>query len=862
MQQKDFPKTLIELVKALPQYVRDLDDFKLDKQIGKGGFGEVWRAIDKRTNEEVAVKKLFITKLGRKPLLSFIREIFTNAVCKDKFCIKLVGFTVVRPYSIITQFAKGGCLVDYIFPGSPKFDSLSPTKLTIVAMKIAHALSTIQQQNIIHRDIKPANILLSETKNPYVCDFGIARVVDTENFMSRKCGTIVYMAPEVWTSREYDSAADVYSYGMMLWEMSEKRHTYEGYNKQMMDEVLTTGTDRPRFTKKTPNSMKDLISQCWDKDPSKRPTFKQIVKMLSSGKYGFLGYKPEEVIKVSKEIKDTSKVREPKKYCNTEEVIQKIIESQTNQQDDDDDEEPEFLDDEGIDFVDFNDVNNQFRPIAEPIPRNLANGSAKAGGCGKVKPDQALMMSAPQPQFFTHLHQVATTLEPESFETFFALTSSHLVKPMNELVTTHVQYAYCEAMLYDEDFIDFCYKKNLFTNLPTHTEAIINRSLDMLGMLFCYRPNLVTPAIARYIRYFLENRPSEMIIMLSHFIQHLPDDLTPFMQIFDVILLSAQKFSMLEEAEYFLTIIMEIADSCPQFMQMRFDMIKSVAIYFTMSKFPKVVAAAYAAIGRLYDPETNNIPLDFNVIMQHAMNEEIAPSIAALFIKIYNMLPATPEMVHTILSLAAITAEATVLPLLVADSNPEAAMLMVKDDSWYTVGLPDPLDNYRLLLVLWMNPKTRNEFVYMERFPELLAFLASTPDNFLIGGMTIILNKNIIDAALVQRLDQAGFFKNYSNSFSTIRDTNTIVAAVMLADSLARAGEAVGYPDLANAIVTAASTCQESFSYAASALMALTTYKSVASVLKQSRLFADFLTTLNRFPSCMQYVQVISRNVQ
>ena len=74
MNESDMPTTLIELVEALPNYVRKLSDFNLDKQIGKGGFGEVWHAIDQRTNEEVAVKELFATKMTSKLLKAFIRD--------------------------------------------------------------------------------------------------------------------------------------------------------------------------------------------------------------------------------------------------------------------------------------------------------------------------------------------------------------------------------------------------------------------------------------------------------------------------------------------------------------------------------------------------------------------------------------------------------------------------------------------------------------------------------------------------------------------------------------------------------------------------------------------------------------------
>ncbi|EAX94779.1 TKL family protein kinase [Trichomonas vaginalis G3] len=858
MQEKDFPKTLIDLVKALPQYVRDLNDFKMDKQIGKGGFGEVWRAIDSKTKEEVAVKKLFVTKLGRKNLLTFIREIYTNAVSKDKYCIKLVGFTVIRPYSIITTFAKGGCLVDYIFPGFSKFDTLSPTRLTIIAMMIAHGLSAVQQQNIVHRDVKPANILLNENKHPLVCDFGVARIVDTENFMTRRSGTIIYMAPELYNERDYDTQVDVYSYAIMLWEMSEKKHAYDGYNKQMMDGVLSEGTDRPRFSKKTPKKLRDLISQCWDKDPTKRPTFAKICKMFATGKYGFDGFKSEEVIKEGKKIKETAKSKDPKQYCNVDEVIRQIEEMKNIPQNDDDDEEPEFLDDEAIDYVDFLDPSNKYRPNPEPISRNLNNAGSVSPGTSNSKPDQRLLMAAPHPQFFTHLHQVANSLEPENFEVFFQYTSGYIAKPQNEIVTTHVQYAYCEAMMKNNDFIDFCEKKSLFVNLPTQTESIIKRSLDLFGLFFCFRPNLVTQNHIRYIRFFLENQPSSMIIILSHFLQNLTE-FQNFVQLFDILLLVCQKFFDIEEADMYIISLMNILESFPDYSNQRIDCFKSIFYYFTNSKHPNVLAAAYSAIATLYEP---SMPLDIDLMCRHAMNADVCPAIASIFIKIYNRLPITKELIHCVLCMAHLSTDASILPLLLADYNQDAAVLMVKDDSWYETGLPDALDTYRLLLVLWKNMTARSHLLVMEKFPNLLAFLASNSDNFIIGSFCIILSPKYLEKGLIDRLDKAGFFTNFSNTLLNIRDSNTIIAAAMMYENMAKVCCANGYPQLALSIITAASAVRECFRNAAVALTALTVHKNVSLFLRQQKQFSDFMNNLKIFPDCAKYIQIISNNMQ
>ena len=880
MQEKDMPRTIIELVQALPNYVRKITDFDCDKQIGKGGFGEVWHAIDNKTGAEVAVKELFAQKLKGRPLKAFIREIFTNAKCNDRFVIKLIGFTVEPPYCIVTQFAKGGCLADYLYPGMPKYNTIKPTNKTSIAMSLAYSLSKMQRMNIMHRDIKPANVLLNEKKTPYLCDFGIARIVDTENFMSKRSGTLIYMAPEVFNTREYTSSIDVYSFGIMLYEMSEMKHAYNGYTKELLFQTLTEGVDRPPFSKKTDPKLKELICACWEKNPQKRPTFHQIYMKFASGSVGFTGYNSKKIKVFAQSLKENerSSVKVPRQFYNVDDILndlrQKVAEKIDDSDDSGDDFDAEIEEEEN--YIVFNSpqaIKGQ-KPIAKKIPRKIGipldnsdeenaynskpNSKTSKGSHPFVKLDPRILADANNPQWINHLHGVANSILKQDFEIFFNSTAAFIANPSNEILTYHVQYAYCEAMTYDHDFVSFCYAKTLYQHLPIQTPALLDLSLDMLGLLFLYQPSLVTEQLLDYIDYFISYKPEDMLIIISHLLRSTQQNLQQFMPIFDHLISQSQRFFDMEQADFYLTILTYLIENNNAFAQARFEIVRPIILFFTNSQYPNVSAAAYSAMARLWD---GKFPLDFSLIAKHANNEIVAPAIASLLIPIYNMIPINPETIHLVLCLSALSEEANILPMLLAQSNPDAAVLIAKDNTWYSAGLPDYIGTYKLTLVLFGLPYARNELVMNERYQYLLSYLAAQPDNYVIGTIFLFLTKSNLNANFINQLSQAGFFSNFVASACQITDSNSIISCALLANALGSVAPCNDYPLFINLFIELAQQSNEAVPALIVSLAALSNHKNVAFAMKQQGTASYFIQFLRSFPNYQSYIQPALQNI-
>lgn len=120
-----------------------------------------------------------------------------------------------------------------------------------------------------------------------IIDFGLAKLIENATVdsnetyaMSGETGSLRYMAPEVAECLPYNWAVDVYSFGIILWEMNAGKKPFEGLNREMFYERVVHGGERPPLRSKWPDELKSLMKECWDADTSKRPRFRDILRRL------------------------------------------------------------------------------------------------------------------------------------------------------------------------------------------------------------------------------------------------------------------------------------------------------------------------------------------------------------------------------------------------------------------------------------------------------------------------------------------------------------------------------------------------------------------------------------------------------
>ena len=142
-------------------------------------------------------------------------------------------------------------------------------------MNFLHTHSPI----IIHRDLKSLNLLVDEDWNLKVSDFGLSRF-KVPTLMTGQCGTYQWMAPEVVRGHSYTEKADVYSFGINLWEIYTRQIPYNQMVPiQAAVAVMNKGL-RPELPAHTPPTYRTLVHECWDQNPNLRPSFDQILVRL------------------------------------------------------------------------------------------------------------------------------------------------------------------------------------------------------------------------------------------------------------------------------------------------------------------------------------------------------------------------------------------------------------------------------------------------------------------------------------------------------------------------------------------------------------------------------------------------------
>ena len=210
--------------------------------------------------------------------------------CNNPFLLDFIGFSAEPKLSIVTSFMRQGSLWDILhrYP-----ESISPTQKTNIAIGIAHGMRYLHSKGIIHRDLKSPNILLDNRLFPYISDFGLGRIIEKaiEGLppMTSCAGTPNWMAPEQISTENYGFAVDVYSFGMILYELATCRYPFEGLKSHEIFNLVSTGRrpELPQNLHGTP--LEDLIQRCWDQDPNQRPNFDQIYNMFYMRNVDFPG---------------------------------------------------------------------------------------------------------------------------------------------------------------------------------------------------------------------------------------------------------------------------------------------------------------------------------------------------------------------------------------------------------------------------------------------------------------------------------------------------------------------------------------------------------------------------------------------
>ena len=253
--------------------VRTIDSrYTLHEEIGRGATGSVFKARDAMLDTWVAVKLLRPEYTANRDALDRVRqEILLSRDIAHPNILRVYHLASYEGGTYITmQWIRGGTLADIL----SERGALPIPEAVALAIKLSSALAAAHRSNILHRDIKPGNILVDEDGEPFLADFGLARLIGERGLTQHGVfvGTPHYSSPEQVAMEELDERTDIYTLGLVIFEMVTGRKPFEA---ETVAEILamqrsTPAPDPTSIAPEIPGELAAIIFRCLAKEPADR----------------------------------------------------------------------------------------------------------------------------------------------------------------------------------------------------------------------------------------------------------------------------------------------------------------------------------------------------------------------------------------------------------------------------------------------------------------------------------------------------------------------------------------------------------------------------------------------------------------
>lgn len=275
--------------------------YDIIEEIGSGGMGKVYKAYDKKIEEKIAIKLI-------RPEIAVDKEILERFNNEMKITRKIVHKNICRMFDLGESDGNHFITMEYVSGEDLKnlitrIGQFTIKKTVSTAIQILEGLVEAHESGIVHRDLKPQNVMIDNKGNVRIMDFGIARSLFTKRITrtGTSIGTPLYMSPEQADGTAIDQRSDIYSFGIILYEMLTGQVPFEGETPTSI--AFKHKYEKPQNPKEInphiPDNLNNILLKCIEKDPNKR---------YNSAKEVLAELEKSEKVKVRKKGGDRKKI--------------------------------------------------------------------------------------------------------------------------------------------------------------------------------------------------------------------------------------------------------------------------------------------------------------------------------------------------------------------------------------------------------------------------------------------------------------------------------------------------------------------------------------------------------------------------
>ena len=301
-------------------------EYIIQKTLGKGSYGIVYKVQKQNTNEIYVLKKIPLKGLSEKEISEVRQEAKILSSINSDFVVKYFdSFEENNNINIVMEYCDKGDLNDFILRKKEENKLIEEEIIWNLFIKITIGLAHIHKMKILHRDLKTMNIFLKDEFQVKIGDLGVAKILLKNSFAKTLIGTPYYLSPEICEEKPYNDKSDVWALGCILYELCTYKHPFDAKSQGAL--ILKIMRNIPEdINQYYSNELRNLIFLLLEKDSQKRPSCIEILKydfvIDKVKKLGYMSYL-EELDKEKENIKYKNN------FINNVEIPNKIIKENT-----------------------------------------------------------------------------------------------------------------------------------------------------------------------------------------------------------------------------------------------------------------------------------------------------------------------------------------------------------------------------------------------------------------------------------------------------------------------------------------------------------------------------------------------------